>query len=208
MVGGLADVVESIDQGQWLGEQVALGKPTTQTDEFGQLDLGRDAFGDWGKAQFFGQRQNHPHQLGVTGDRAQAVDQASVDFDKVGGQFAQKGQVRMARAEVVDCQTNAQRTQIVQLRLGRLQLVHRDFFGDLYGDRSSRNTRASDGPSNMVDKTLVGQLHRGQVDGHRQMRHSQAKFSGCSTGFGEHFLAQTHGQPRRFGNTQKLGRSQ
>src|SRR5579859_5723230 len=127
------------------------------------LDFAFDAFAS--DAQIEG-----PGEGGDTADNgrvlsvvAQAVDERAVNFERVDRETLEVTQARIASAEVVNGQPDADGLQGAQSRVGRFGILHDDTFGDLELQRARVQARIADSAGNVRDEVRMLQLARRQI---------------------------------------------
>ena len=123
------------------------------------------ALGDDLEAQVPAEVDDRPHDRHVLALAAEAGDEAAVDLDLVDRQALQVGQRRVARAEVVHGQPDAERAQLVQQRDRPRRVGHDRALGHLEGEPRRRDAVPAQQAGHLVDQIGVLEAAGGEVDG-------------------------------------------
>ena len=115
---GLAQRVLGLDQlgGARAAEQVALATVAADLAQARQLQRGLDALGDHRQAEGVAELDDGLDDRRVLGVDAQAVDERAVDLDRLDREPLQVGERRVAGAEVVDGEVQAEAAQLARAR--------------------------------------------------------------------------------------------
>ena len=102
--------------------------------------------------------------------RRGVVDEALVDLDGVEGKARQVGERRIAGAEIVERQADADLLQLGEHVAGLLGIVHHQRFGELQAEAARLQIGACDHRAHVADQVAADQLAAGQIDRNRQRR--------------------------------------
>src|SRR5262245_34723790 len=97
------------------GEEVALGEFAVEGFKLLGVLGGLDSFGGDANAKRMGQGDNGLDDLKVLAVEPHAVDERTVDLEQVDGKAMEVAERRIAGAEVVDTELNAQFLQALQM---------------------------------------------------------------------------------------------
>src|SRR6266850_8074891 len=119
------------------------------------LFRGLDAFGDGPQAQVPGEGDARGNDGGIVGVFAYAAHERSLELQRAHGKAPEVVEGRVARAEVVESDSNAQNAQRLERRLGARVLRDLDALGDfeLYAGR--RKPRPGERPRRDLDQPVV-----------------------------------------------------
>ncbi|HEX2160444.1 MAG TPA: hypothetical protein VHF88_01320 [Thermoleophilaceae bacterium] len=154
---------------------VALGVDAAEVAEGIGLGGGLDALGDGADAERLGELEDRLDDGVVLAAGVHAGDEGAVDLEDVDGQqVAQVAQGRVADAEVVDREADAELGELAQRLESDVGVGDHCALGDLEAeplglDAGIRERRADD-----ADEVVGEQLARGDVDGHREVRGARA----------------------------------
>src|SRR5688572_5127551 len=107
-----------------LGEVEPLPELTLEVSELRALPFGLYAFGHHVHAQVLRQLHDRPHYLGRPLTLGQTADEGAVYLQRADGEALQVAQGRIAGAEIVDAQLDAERPQLFERVRGRLDVFH------------------------------------------------------------------------------------
>src|SRR4051794_12452932 len=145
-------------------EQVALAEPAPDGAQRLQLVDRLHALGHDAQADRLREVDHQAHEglvALVDGDR---VHERLGDLDHVQRQRAQVAQRRVARAEVVERELDAQGAQRVQALDGALGVLHQQRLGDLEHEPARVDAGGGDRVADGLDEAVVLELEGGQVD--------------------------------------------
>ena len=130
------EVVVGDQSGQLLaghgpGQVEPLGPGAAQAAEDGELLLGLDALGGDLEAERVGHGHDRGDERGVVGVGAEPVDERSVDLHGVDREPLEVAERRVAGAEVVDRQVDAERLEVGEGLLEVVDVLHEHALGQL-----------------------------------------------------------------------------
>ena len=125
------------------------------------------AFGDHAQTERAGQGDDGRDHRGALRRHAEVAHEAAVDLQLADGQGRQIGQRRVAGAEVVDRDLDADLVEPVQRRDHVLQVLHQARLGDLELDRVMRHAVGRDRVVDVLDEVGALEEPARQVDGDR-----------------------------------------
>ena len=102
--------------------------------------------------------------------RAEGSDKGAIDLEPVERKFLQVAQARKAGAEIVDRNADAERAQRFEPFQSFLRVVDQDAFGHFKDDARRGNAGVRHRRADQIDQPAVANLHRGKIDGDRQIR--------------------------------------
>ena len=152
--GAAAEPEVELGGGQRAAEVVALGAAAAQVDQRLQDALGLHALGDDVEAEVAGEVDRRADDHGVAVVVGHRGDEGAVDLDLVERQLLEVGERRLAGAEVVEREPDAERAQRREHLGHALRIAHHGGLGDLALERAAGQA------------VLVEQLghHRRQAD--------------------------------------------
>ena len=152
-------------------------------------------------------------RVGELGDRAddgaravagqQVLDEAAVDLELVEREALQIAERRIAGAEIVERDADAERAQRVEQPQRRLAAFEEDRFGDLDLEPVRREPAVGKREQDGFVELAAVELHRRDVDRDADMLGPARRLR---AGFAEHPGADRHDQPGILGDRDELGR--
>ncbi len=142
----------------------------------------------------------------VLAGAGQRPDEALVDLDLAHGQPLEVGQRRVAGAEVVDGQPDAEVPQLTEQDLGPRGLDHDAALGDLQRQQVPRHTVAGERAANLVDDVGVEQAAGRQVDGDPDVPAVRAPLRRTPSAHAPARAASAADQAAALGDRDELGR--
>src|SRR5579862_230284 len=121
---------EAADRGR-SAQQIALDLVAAFFLEEAQLLVGLDAFGDHRQAEALAEAEHGAHDRGRLLVRMDLLDERAVDLDPVERKGAQVRKRRVAGAEIVHRDLDAERLDLTQRRQRAVEVAHQRRFGDL-----------------------------------------------------------------------------
>src|SRR5215208_4020329 len=152
--------------GLGVGEQVALGVVAAELVELGQLAGGLDALGDDGQAEGVAEADDGGDHGVVGWVEVEAGHERAVDLERRQRQVLEGGQGRVAGAEVVDRDVDAEGGQALEGGGGRGRVGGEGPLGDLEAEPVGVGPGVGQGAGDQVDQVGLGELAWRQVDVH------------------------------------------
>jgi hypothetical protein len=113
-----------------VAEQIALAVIAAHLNQTGKLHFGLDPFGHYRFAERAPELQ-HGRDDGIPlRAHADLIDKGAVDLDLIDGEPVQHAKGRVARAEIIEADLHAKRTQLFEVRNGDGALLDENAFGD------------------------------------------------------------------------------
>ena len=186
-----------------LVEEEALTQLAAEILQAVQLLLQLDPFGDRLQLQRFAQRDHRARERRLRVASAHIVDERLVDLEDVDREALQVSERRVAGAEIVDRETNAERLERVQPLENRRALLHEHTLGDLEHEMARIEPAVAERAPHIVHHVLALQLVSRDVDRERE-RLSRRALSACQPDglparLAHHPAAERNDQPRLLG---------
>ena len=118
------------------GEEVSLHVWASELEEYGDLFVVVDAFGDDEEVEVLGECDDGGDDGGVLAFGADRPDEGLVDLDDVEGEGSEVGEGRVAGAEVIERDVDAEGSQRVQERRDVDCVVDEGAFGEFEGQQA------------------------------------------------------------------------
>src|ERR1700674_4207341 len=163
----MGEMAEAAD-GSRAAEQISLHLVTHLVLQELQLSAGLDAFGEHRQAQSATEaqyRQDDRRGLTIGIDR---LDEGAIDLDPVERKRAQIGQRRIAGAEIVHRNRNAERLDLPQHRKRPVEIANQRRLGDLDLEAPWRQAGLEQDLVQFLDEAGIVELHGRDVDGDLQ----------------------------------------
>ena len=123
-----------------------------------------DAFGDDAEVEAVGDGDDGVNDgVSAAGD-ADAIDKAAVDFEALDGELVELAEGRVAGAEVVDGEGDAEPGEQVDLAGGLGEVAHHGGFGDLHAEEMGIDVVGGEGFEDVGGEVWTCDLERGDVD--------------------------------------------
>ena len=122
------------------------------------------------EAEALGQRDDRVRDRGVVGAAGQVAHERAVDLDLVERQPRQIGERRIAGAEIVDREADAERLERVHLVRGAVDVVEHDALGQLEHQPLGRRAGRAQLSATCVDEVGLSELAGADVDRQVQVR--------------------------------------
>ena len=148
---------------------VAAGEPQQHA-----LLVGLDAFGQHLHAERVTERDDGLDDGAGMAGGAQRTDEGAIDLDLAEREFLQVAQARIAGAEIVERNADAERAQRFEPLQGLLRVFDQNAFGHFEDDARRRNAAFGNDGGDKVDQLAVADLDRRQVHRHGQVRPAHA----------------------------------
>src|SRR3954454_23958699 len=133
-------------------------------------------------------------------------DERAVDLELVDGEPAEVAQRRVARAEVVDADLDAEALELDERGQRRARVAHHRRLGHLEAQLPGRHAGHVEDLGHRVDEVGLGELQDGEVDRHRRRRRRAlvAPRARLAAGLLEYPAADGGDQPRLLGERDEL----
>ena len=148
---------------------VAAGEPQQHP-----LLVGLDAFRQHFHAERVAERDDRLDDGAGMAGRAQRADEGAIDLDLAEREFLQVAQARIAGAEIVERDADAERAQRFEPLQGLLRVVDQNPFGHFENDARRRDAAFGNDGGDQIDQLAVADLDRRQVHRHGQVRPAYA----------------------------------
>src|SRR3954469_19712271 len=192
------------------GEQVALGAVAAEPAERVELAGGLDALGDRLEPQAARDVDDRADDRRVVLLLAQPVDERAVDLDRVDRHALQARQGRVAGAEVVEQDADAELAQALERRARRGDVLEEDALGDLEAEAAGLEAAARERPLHLAEELGPGELAARHVDGDAEVggvREALAPGGDLGGRLLEHPAAERRDEAGLLGQADELGRA-
>src|SRR4051812_8310659 len=192
-----------------LREEVALGAVAAEVAQRLELVVGLDALGDRPEAEAGGDVDDGAHDRRVVRLLAETVDERAVDLDRVDRHALQARQRRVAGAEVVEQDADAERAERLERRAGRGDVLEQHALGDLEAEAAGLEAAARERALHLGEELRAGELAARDVDGDAEVggvREALAPGGDLGGRLLEHPLAERCDEAGLLGQADELGR--
>ena len=148
---------------------VTAGKPQQHP-----LFVGLDALRQHFHAKRVAERDDRLDDGAGRAGGAERSHKGAVDLELVERKFLQVAQARIAGAEIVERDADAQRAQSFEPLLRLLRVIDQDAFGHFEDDARRRDAGFGHDGADQIDQPAVANLHRRKIDRDRQGRPARA----------------------------------
>ena len=127
-----------------------------------------------------------------------------VDLDLVHRKLLEVGQRGVARAEVVDGERDAHRSELLEHRAGALRVTHDHRLGDLQTEAARGHVELLEQDRDVIDEAAVQEGARGEVDGDGEVEPALAPLARLADRRAQYVMGHRRHEPGVLGDRHEL----